>query len=218
MDPLSSCLPELTRTAIAVVFATALVTCPATSTAGATGAAARTVWQSDRAAPGRHGATPILTLTSTPTTEASRSALVQETITAATSMVGRFPYSWGGGDLTGATLGTCCSATGSDGRNIVGFDCSGLMEYAFFQGAGLRLSSTSRSQYADGPRVPIGRLEAGDMLFWSDSTLSTSGIHHVALYLGNNRIVESVRSIGPRVRSFSTGDAGVMPSVVRPIR
>ena len=191
------------------MFATALLTCPATGAASGTVAAAQMVRQSDAVALGLDRRAP--------TTEASRSALVQGTIAAAMSMVGNYPYSWGGGDGSGATTGTCCSATGSDGTNVVGFDCSGLMEYAFFEGAGLRLSSTSRSQYADGPRVPIDRLKAGDMVFWSDSTMSTSAIHHVALYVGDNRIVESVRSSGPRVRSFSTGESGVMPSVVRPI-
>ena len=209
MDPLSSCLPALTRGATAVVFATALLTCPATGAAGGTVAAATMGRQSDAFALGLDSRAP--------TTEASRSTLVQGTIAAARSMIGKYPYSWGGGGGSGATFGTCCSAIGLDGTNVVGFDCSGLMEYAFFKGAGLRLSSTSRSQYADGPRVPIGRLQAGDMVFWSDSTMSTSAIHHVALYAGDNRIVESVRSSGPRVRSFSTGESGVMPSVVRPI-
>jgi cell wall-associated NlpC family hydrolase len=94
------------------------------------------------------------------------------------------------------------------------------MELAFFQGAGVRLSSTSRSQYADGPRVPLRRLQAGDLVFWSDSTRSASRIHHVALYAGDGRVVEATRASGPdvRVRSFSTGEPGLMPYAVRPIR
>ncbi len=156
----------------------------------------------------------------TPPTEPTQSAKVKATVAAAKAMTGKYPYSWGGGNYTGATKGICCSPSGIDDRNTVGFDCSGLMEYAFFKGAGLKVSSTSRSQYADGPRVPIGQLRAGDMVFWSSASKTASGIHHVALYLGNGQIVEADRVSGPdvRVRSFSTGETGVMPFAVRPIR
>jgi cell wall-associated NlpC family hydrolase len=161
---------------------------------------------------------PLCPGTTTPT-EPAPSARVRATIEAAKSMTGRYPYSWGGGSYSGPTKGICCSPSGIDDRQTVGFDCSGLMEYAFAKGAGLRLSSTSRSQYADGPRVPISQLRAGDLVFWSSSSRTTSGIHHVALYIGGGRIVEADRVSGPdiRVRSFSTSESGVMPSVVRPI-
>jgi cell wall-associated NlpC family hydrolase len=57
------------------------------------------------------------------------------------------------------------------------------------------------------------------MVFWSSSSGTTSGIHHVALYIGDGRVVEADRVSGPdiRVRAFSTRETGVMPSVVRPI-
>jgi cell wall-associated NlpC family hydrolase len=156
----------------------------------------------------------------TPAGSGTPAAKVRATIAAARSMAGRYPYSWGGGSYRGATTGICCSPSGIDDRRTVGFDCSGLMEYAYFQGAGLRVSSTSRSQYADGPRVPISQLKAGDMVFWGTSTGSPSSIHHVAIYAGDGQIVEATRASGPdiRVRSFSTSERGVMPYVVRPIR
>ena len=155
--------------------------------------------------------------TPTPTT---RAAKVRATIAAAASMTGKYPYSWGGGTSSGPTTGICCSPSGIDDRRTVGFDCSGLMEYAYHQGAGLKVSSTSRSQYADGPRVPISQLRAGDMVFWGTSTSNPSSIHHVAIYAGDGRIVEATRVSGPdiRVRSFSTHERGVMPYAVRPIR
>jgi cell wall-associated NlpC family hydrolase len=155
-----------------------------------------------------------------PGTSTSTSARVKATIDAAKSMTGKYPYSWGGGNYAGPTKGICCSPSGIDDRQTVGFDCSGFMEYAYYQGAGLRLSSTSRSQYADGPRKPLSTLKAGDMVFWSDSSRSASRIHHVALYIGDGKIVEANRVSGPdvRVRAFSTREAGVMPYVVRPIR
>jgi cell wall-associated NlpC family hydrolase len=149
----------------------------------------------------------------------SRAAKVRATIAAATAMTGRYPYSWGGGTYSGPTTGICCSPSGIDDRRTVGFDCSGLMEYAFFHGAGLTVSSTSRSQYADGPRIPMSRLQAGDLVFWGTSTSNPSSIHHVALYAGDGRIVEATRVSGPdiRVRSFSTTERGLMPYAVRPI-
>lgn len=148
------------------------------------------------------------------------SARVRAVIAAAKGMTGRYPYSWGGGNRYGPTRGICCSPSGIDDSHTVGFDCSGLMEYAFHKGAGIAVSSTSRSQYADGPRVPLTRLRAGDLVFWSDTSRSAARIHHVALYIGNGTIVEADRVSGPdvRVRSFSTAERGVMPYVMRPVR
>lgn len=155
-----------------------------------------------------------------PPNDPGPSARVEAVVAAAKGMTGRYPYSWGGGDKYGPTRGICCSPSGIDDRRTVGFDCSGLMQYAFYRGAKLSLSSTSRSQYADGPRVPISRLRAGDMVFWSDSSRSASRIHHVALYIGSGQIVEADRVSGPdiRVRSFSARESGVMPYAVRPVR
>lgn len=158
--------------------------------------------------------------TTTPPADPDPSATVKAVIAAAKGMTGRYPYSWGGGDKYGPTRGICCSPSGVDDRRTVGFDCSGLMEYAFFRGAGVSLASTSRSQYSAGPRVPVSKLRAGDLVFWSDSTRLPTHIHHVALYLGSGRVVEADRVSGPdiRARSFSTREAGVMPYVVRPVR
>jgi hypothetical protein len=90
----------------------------------------------------------------------------------------------------------------------------------FHKGAKVSLTSTSRSLYSAGPRVPISRLRTGDLVFWSDSTKLPTHIHHVALYVGGGKIFEADRVSGPdiRVRSFSTREFGVMPYVVRPVR
>ena len=153
-------------------------------------------------------------------TGTNASAKVTATIAAARKMTGKYPYSWGGGSYHGATKGICCSPSGINDSQTVGFDCSGLMEYAFFQGAGLKVASTSRGQYAEGYKVALAHRKAGDMIFWSNSSKSASAIHHVALYIGNNTIIEADRVSGPdiRVRSMSTSEAGMMGQVVRPIR
>ena len=162
---------------------------------------------------------PLCAGTTTPPPATGQSAKVKATIAAAKGMLGKYPYSWGGGNANGPTRGICCSPSGIDDRNTVGFDCSGFMEYVFHKGAGLSLSSTSRSQYADGPRVSISQMKAGDMVFWSNSSRSASSIHHVALYIGDGKIAEANRVSGPdiRIRSFSRNESGVMPYVVRPI-
>ena len=149
----------------------------------------------------------------------SASEKVTATIDAAKKMVGKYPYSWGGGGYYGATKGVCCSPSGYDDSQVVGFDCSGLMQYAFYQGAGIKLAHRSSSgQYGDGTQVTLANRKAGDMIFWSDSSKTVARIHHVALYLGSNQIVEAAdHDADLRVRTFSPTETGVMPYVVRPI-
>jgi len=146
---------------------------------------------------------------------------VAKVIDAAEYMLGRYPYSWGGGNKSGPTYGICCSPSGHDDRDVYGFDCSGLTQYAFYKGAGIDIGSTSRTQYANGYKVALSQRRAGDLIFWSNSSRSPDSIHHVAIYVGGGLIIEATRaSSGPdiRRRNFSTGESGVMPYVVRPIR
>ncbi len=57
------------------------------------------------------------------------------------------PYSWGGGNANGPSRGI------DDGANTVGFDCSGLILYAF-AGVGIKLPHSSGSQYNAGRKIP----------------------------------------------------------------
>ena len=57
------------------------------------------------------------------------------------------PYSWGGGSLDGPSKGV------GDGANINGFDCSGLMRYAF-AGVGVLIPRFSGDQYNAGRHIP----------------------------------------------------------------
>ncbi|MCR6483007.1 NlpC/P60 family protein [Amycolatopsis sp. OK19-0408] len=141
-------------------------------------------------------------------------------LAAARNMLGKYPYSWGGGNQNGPTKGICCSPGGHDDSNVVGFDCSGLTQYAFYQGARLNIGGDSRTQYNTGYKVPLSQRKAGDLVFYSDDG-SASGIYHVGIYTGNGRIIEATRAgSGPdvRERTFSSGESDVLGSVVRPVQ
>jgi cell wall-associated NlpC family hydrolase len=74
-----------------------------------------------------------------------------------------------------------------------GFDCSGLMMWAYRQ-AGVTLPRSSRAQYGVGRSVSKGDLQPGDLLFYGGSAGS---IHHVAMYIGGGMIVHASTSGQP---------------------
>ncbi|MSS84147.1 hypothetical protein FYJ24_05070 [Actinomycetaceae bacterium WB03_NA08] len=90
-----------------------------------------------------------------------------------------------------------------------GYDCSGLVTVAY-RSVGIYLTHQSRSQYAETAKVSINSAAPGDLIFWS-SNGSQSGIYHVAIYLGNNEIIEAP-TFGVPVRVTSIYNWGsVMP-------
>jgi len=130
---------------------------------------------------------------------------------AAQGMIDAYPYSWGGGNDYGATYGIKQDISPyCDDRNVVGFDCSGLSKYSVYQGVGESIVHYAQSQYDDCPnRVDVSDLEAGDLVFFGDDS---SSIHHVAIYVGGNQMVEApghnddCTGIPVRQRSLRTGD------------
>jgi cell wall-associated NlpC family hydrolase len=95
------------------------------------------------------------------------------------------PYSWGGGDKNGPTRGF------AQGANTVGFDCSGLTLFIYGK-AGIHLDHWTGSQYYQGKRVATrAELQPGDLMFFADDTSNPATIHHVALYIGNDRLIEA---------------------------
>nr|WP_240686951.1 NlpC/P60 family protein [Amycolatopsis suaedae] len=136
-------------------------------------------------------------------------ASVEAVIARAMSQLG-VVYAWGGGNQSGPTRGIrdggVADAHG-DYRKI-GFDCSGLMIYAF---AGVKgLPHYSGYQYNAGRKVPLSQMRRGDMLFWGRG----GRIHHVALYLGNGQMVEAPHS-GSRVKVSPVRYGGIMPYATR---
>jgi cell wall-associated NlpC family hydrolase len=110
----------------------------------------------------------------------------QTAIDAAMAYLGT-PYSWGGGGKRGPSEGW------AQGAGIVGFDCSGLTQYAYYQ-AGISIPRNSRAQYAALPKVAASDLQAGDLVFWARDASNPSTIFHVALYLGGDQVVQAPRT------------------------
>jgi cell wall-associated NlpC family hydrolase len=107
-------------------------------------------------------------------------------IDAATAYLGT-SYAWGGGGSNGPGPGLPPDA------GVVGFDCSGLTQYAYAQ-AGISIPRNSRAQYSSLPKVSRGSLQAGDLVFWASDPSNWQTIHHVAIYLGDGRVVQAPES------------------------
>jgi peptidoglycan DL-endopeptidase CwlO len=104
----------------------------------------------------------------------------QRAVSVAMSQVGK-PYIWA-----------------ADGPN--GYDCSGLMLYAWRAG-GRNLPHSSRIQFATTVRVPLDQRRPGDLLFYGHP------IHHVGMYIGNDQMVEAPhRGALVRVKSIFRRD------------
>lgn len=75
--------------------------------------------------------------------------------------------------------------------NWTQFDCSGLVNWAHYQ-AGVRLSRIhyTGSLISAGKGVSRSQLQAGDIILFS-SNGSSSGVHHVGIYIGNNQMVHA---------------------------
>ncbi|WNM34588.1 NlpC/P60 family protein [Streptomyces sp. Li-HN-5-11] len=85
-------------------------------------------------------------------------------VAAAMSALGR-PYVWG--------------ANGPSG-----FDCSGLMQWAYAQ-AGVHLPRTSQEQRYAGRQIPLSQARPGDLVVYR----SDGG--HVAMYMGHGRVIHA---------------------------
>ncbi|TQN42472.1 cell wall-associated NlpC family hydrolase [Blastococcus colisei] len=97
------------------------------------------------------------------------------------------PYAWGGGGTRGPGYGH------SGDEDVWGFDCSGLTQYAYGQ-AGISIPRNSSWQYSALPKVSRDDLRPGDLVFWARNTSDPATIHHVAIWLGGDRILEAPQS------------------------
>jgi len=104
----------------------------------------------------------------------------QLAVSAAKTQLG-LPYIWGGGDQNGPTGG--------------GFDCSGLVLYAYHQAGSdaLHGARTAQAQYAAtaGTRLPGGfdpaAYQPGDLIFYG----TADNIHHIAMAIGGGQLIQA---------------------------
>jgi cell wall-associated NlpC family hydrolase len=103
----------------------------------------------------------------------------------AQSFVGT-PYVWGGSSPSG-------------------FDCSGFVQYVYRQ-MGVNLPRISADQARSGARVDVGKLQAGDLVAWDNSTRN-NGADHIAIYIGGGLIAEAPRpGVALRVRKLGNNE------------
>ncbi|MDU3549863.1 MAG: C40 family peptidase [Actinomyces sp.] len=123
----------------------------------------------------------------------------------------------GGGGNSDAAAGAIAWAKSKLGAQYVwagegpGYDCSGLVTMAY-RSQGIYLTHWSQAQYSEGTRVPVSQAQPGDLIFWN---WDGDNIDHVAIYLGNNQIIEAP-TFGVPVRITSIyGWSAVLPYAVR---
>jgi cell wall-associated NlpC family hydrolase len=134
------------------------------------------------AAPRPAAAAPAPSGNATPAGSGDASA-AQTAIDAAMAYLG-IPYAWGGGGSRGPGPGQ------DPDEGIIGFDCSGLTQYAYAR-AGIAIPRNSRAQYSSLPKVSTDDLRPGDLVFWATDVSDPGTIHHVAIWLGGERILEA---------------------------
>lgn len=180
---------------------------PASSSAAPESAASTTTTEADTSATTRpqlsqvntqsnnnsNNNTATVSTTQTQTsTDTSRQAKVQAVIAVAEQQIG-VPYVWGG-------------------KTPAGFDCSGLMYYAFLHGAGVNIGGYTVPQEKSGPEVSLSSLQPGDLLFWG----TRGNTYHVALYIGGGTMIQAPQP-GENVKytavQYFTPDFAVRPNL-----
>jgi cell wall-associated NlpC family hydrolase len=96
------------------------------------------------------------------------------------------------------------------------FDCSSLMLQSY-RSAGITLPRVSRQQFQAGAMLPVKQAQPGDLLFWAYDTSNPTTIHHVAMYLGDGKIVEAQQTGVPvHIRPVTFTENELVPQAVRP--
>ena len=118
-------------------------------------------------------------------------------VAAAQHWVGTTPYSWGGGNINGPSLGIYSSPS-LDGTHTVGFDCSGLVLFAVYRGTGIQLdhSAEDQSHSPRGQTIPrdFALMKPGDVIgFSEDGSGAPGSFGHIGIYIGGGRMIDAPR-------------------------
>ena len=65
--------------------------------------------------------------------------------------------------------------------------CSGFTKYVMQHGAGVSLNRSSTSQSKQGTAISADQMQPGDLIFYG----SGKGINHVAMYIGDGKVVHA---------------------------
>jgi cell wall-associated NlpC family hydrolase len=137
------------------------------------------------------------------------SSFGQLVVAAVTGELG-VPYSWGGGNASGPTVGI------ASGANTIGFDCSGLVLFAVAQASGgqIVLPHSSELQATMGTPVAPADIQPGDVIAFALGANQTD-FDHIGIYIGNNEMIDAPDTGAfIRVDSLNSYWQGV-PSVIR---
>lgn len=111
------------------------------------------------------------------------SELIKNIIDITSQQIG-IPYLWGG-------------------TTQKGFDCSGLLYYSFGK-AGISIPRVARDQQKVCEKINYDELKPGDLVFWNNPAT------HVALYIGEGKIIEAPRTgLNVRSRYIKTTERGI---------
>jgi cell wall-associated NlpC family hydrolase len=122
------------------------------------------------------------------------------------------PYSWGGGNVGGPTLGYAESKGITAGLHTVGFDCSGLVLWAW-SNAGVTLDHYTGYQWLEGKHISLDEVREGDLLFYATDVGDPMTIHHVGLYAGNGQIIDA-----PHTGAVVRYDPAFTPDLIGAVR
>jgi cell wall-associated NlpC family hydrolase len=83
---------------------------------------------------------------------------------------------------------------GAEGPNT--FDCSGFTKYVFKKSVEVSIPRVSRDQSKFGQSVSKSQLQKGDLIFFDTEGSNNGNVSHVAIYMGNNKIIHASSSKG----------------------
>lgn len=87
---------------------------------------------------------------------------------------------------------------GADSGSTSSFDCSSFTQYVFEQN-GISLPRSSKEQSTSGTFVSRAQLQPGDLVFFY------SPIHHVAIYMGDGKILHTYGEDGVTITPLDSG-------------
>lgn len=126
---------------------------------------------------------------------------IEKAISVGLTLLGT-PYEYGATRVIDYNFNRIKSFTGRT------FDCSSFVQYCFYTGAGINLYGDSRTMSKQGVTVKSENIKRGDVIFMtSTARQNKTGIErigHVAIYIGDNKILHTFGTGGVRVQDYSS--------------